>query len=33
MNQNNRGLLILLAVLVAIFLIGPLIGGGMMGPG
>lgn len=33
MSQNNRGLLILLAVLVAVFLIGPLIGGGMMGPG
>lgn len=33
MSQNNRGLLILLAVLVAVFLIGPLVGGGMMGPG
>lgn len=33
MSRNNRGLLILLAVLVAVFLIGPLIGGGVMGPG
>ena len=33
MSRNNRGLLILLVVLVAVFLIGPLVGGGMMGPG
>lgn len=32
MSRNDRGLLILLAVLVAVFLIGPLVGGGMMGP-
>lgn len=33
MSRNNRRLLILLAVLVAIFLVGPLVGGGAMGPG
>lgn len=33
MNKGDRGLVILLVVLIAIFLVGPLIGGGMMGPG
>jgi putative membrane protein len=33
MNRDHRGLLILLGVLVLVFLIGPLLGGGMMGQG
>lgn len=33
MNRGNRGLVILLVVLVAILLIGPLVGNGMMGSG
>ena len=31
--SNHRGLLIVLGVLVVIFLLGPLVGGGMMGQG
>jgi putative membrane protein len=31
MSKDHRGLLIVLGVLVVIFLIGPLLGGGMMG--
>jgi len=31
--SNHRGLLIVLGVLVVIFLLGPLLGGGMMGQG
>ena len=33
MSRNHRGLLIALGVLVLIFLIGPHLGGGMMGQG
>jgi len=33
MSKDHRGLLIVLGVLVLIFLIGPLLGGGMMGQG
>lgn len=33
MNKDHRGLLIVLGMLVLIFLIGPLLGGGMMGQG
>ena len=33
MSRDHRGLLIVLGVLVLIFLIGPLLGGGMMGQG
>jgi len=33
MSQDRRGLLIALGVLVLVFLIGPLLGGGMMGQG
>jgi len=33
MSRNHRGLLILLVVLVLLSLIGPLLGGGMMGSG
>ena len=33
MSKDHRGLLIVLGVLVLLFLIGPLLGGGMMGQG
>src|SRR5215207_3284274 len=33
MSRDHRGLLIVLGVLVVIFLIGPVLGGGMMGQG
>lgn len=33
MQTENRGLLIVLGVLVLVVLAGPLLGGGMMGPG
>ena len=33
MKTENRGLLIVLGVLVLVVLVGPLLGGGMMGPG
>lgn len=33
MRKQNRGLLVVLAVLVLLVLLGPALGGGMMGPG
>lgn len=33
MDKSNRGLLIVFGVLILVFLIGPLLGGGMMGQG